>query len=219
MKYKFLHIPKTGGTIIKSTLIPNYKKHPAQKPFLSTKIPDFFISDHEQIYHKDNSKYIFFVRDPINRFISHYNFLKFNNQYDTHKYFTGPSMFKNIIGNDINKFILKSDSDLFKKFVNFHTRISHTLKNIDDETNNILMVGTTENLENDFKKMCELISYKNFIELNYKYSNRKPKNINTNITKESKEKLRYILNTEYKQIEKLVNLNFLESDYLDKINF
>lgn len=48
MKYKFLHLPKTAGTAIKSTLIKNYKKH--TDVFLKSNIEGLYFCNHTQIH-------------------------------------------------------------------------------------------------------------------------------------------------------------------------
>ena len=84
-KYFFLHIPKTGGTSVRKMMMSNYasicqvaniKQLKSQyDPNKRLYIGHFNFGVHEKINVK-NFKYLTFLRDPIDRAISHYNYVK-----------------------------------------------------------------------------------------------------------------------------------------------
>ena len=45
---KILHVPRTGGTAIKGTLVKGYRKHPKNIKYLRTKIKGLYICNHKQ---------------------------------------------------------------------------------------------------------------------------------------------------------------------------
>jgi len=214
---KILHLPKTGGTVLKSTLVKNYKKHNSR--YLQSTIDNVYFCNHNEIHKNDHCKYIFIVRDPIERFISHYNYFKHGTKYDTSKYYAGPRLHKHLVSTDINNFVLNSDENKMKKFLSLHKNLGELTKNVTEETKNIIMVGTLESLEDDFDTMQTLLNVKVKKKLSTEYTNKRPKNIVIDeLSDKSKEKLKKILKDEYLAIEKLVRLGYLSEDYLDKIN-
>lgn len=219
---KILHIPKTGGTTLKSSLIDGYKRHSSGEKYLKTKIPELYFCDHSQkLDDKDN--YIIFIRDPIERFISHFVFLKrYAIGYDTENYFKNLNLDDNILNNyntinDLAKDLNNIDFDNFKLI----TTISNYLIDIEKHKNNILFAGRTEYLKFDFILMQEKIGQKNYIPLNKNYTNIRPKKYDhlTKLDKKSLKIMREYLNKDYEIIKSLVNTGFLNKNYLNEINF
>ena len=220
MKYKILHLPKTGGTALKSSLIPGYKIH--DKKYMKSIIPEVYFCDHNEFYKNDKYIYVFFVRDPLRRFVSHFNFFKYASKYDTSEYFTEPKDFShNFIGININDFILENNKEsLFNIFMGRHHSLNKMIKNINEKTNNVLMVGTLESLNDDFVKMQKKLNVTNIKPITKTYTNKKPDNLKVDvINQKAKLKLREILNDEYESILKLVNLGYLPKEYLKNINY
>lgn len=219
---KILHIPKTGGTAIKSTLIPGYRSHPKKKKFLPTVIPDLFVCDHSKKL-DTNDQYIFFVRDPIDRFISHFVFLKLKAQgYGTEDYF------KNLDAED--KILKKYDnvndfaSDVHKHKLKLIKKMSDTLispEHVFKCRKNIFFVGRTEFLDPDFIRMQHFFNPKYCYVLDNKYANRRPEALRemTHLDKGPTLNLREYLNKDYEIIKTLIDLNFLKKNYLNAIRY
>lgn len=214
---KILHIPKTGGTAIKSSLIDGYRRHTPETPFLNTKIDGLYISDHDQKLNNDDN-YIFFVRDPIQRFISQFVFLK--NQaigYGVENYFENLHYDNEILNkydnvNDFAMDIFDLDLKMFKTF----SDILISPENIERCKNNICFVGRTEFLENDFYEMLRRVKTKDNIVFNKSYSNIMPAEYSDmkTISVESQLNLRKFLNNDYEIIKKLNALGFIDNHYL-----
>jgi hypothetical protein len=217
---KILHVPRTGGTAIKASLIPGYRRHPKDIRFLQTKINGVYICNHKQkLDNKD--KYIIFVRDPIDRFVSHFIFLRNHAKgYDTENYMN-PSADKVIFSyeniNDFAKDIFRLN---LKKFVKFLDILINPY-NIRKCKENIFFVGRTEHLENDFIVMQSELKIEKYIYINKKYTNKRPDAyINmTKLDKKSLQNLREYLNRDYEIIRRLVSFNFLNDDYLKEIKY
>jgi hypothetical protein len=213
--YKFLHLPKTGLTSIKSTLIDDYKIHKG-KFMQSTVIKNLFFSDHNVNIDSSWSSYILFIRDPIDRFVSHYHYYKYGQQYDTCKYFKGPIDHKGLVDyKSINHFIDDINSKNFQTFMYKHKSISwildYCIKN--NNFNMIYFIGTQENLENDFNALMAKMNFN--IKLKNTYTNKrpdfiKPEKLNSN----SIRILKTILKKDYEIILKLIDKKLLNADYL-----
>ena len=219
---KILHIPKTGGTAIKASLIDGYKRHPRNIKYLPTKIKDLYICDHRQkLDNKDN--YIFFVRDPIQRFISHFIFLKRKaEEYDTYGYFKNLDLEDKVLNKYENINELAGDIGHLK--FNLMIKMSDILggpENIRACRKNILFVGMAEYLSVDFlymqRQLCLGTSYK----INKEYSNRRPSKYDdmTELYQSSRWKLRQYLNLDYEIIRELTELGFIKDYYLYKIKY
>lgn len=218
MKIKFLHPPKTGGTAIKSTLVNNYTSQSGS--YLKSKIDGLYFCHHHEIHQNDEYKYIFMVRDPIKRFISHFNYFKYGTKYDTAKYYAGPRLHNNLVTQNLNDFIINPNKHKFKKFMTLHKNLKNFVKNINENTDNVIMVGTVESLNDDFIKMQKKLNVKNIEPISKTYVNKKPDNLKTDVINEkAKLKLREILDDEYEAILKLVNLGYLPKKYLKQINY
>jgi len=218
IKTKILHLPKTGGTVLKSTLVKNYTIH--NRTHMPSIIDGVYFCNHTEIHKNDNHSYIFIVRDPIDRFYSHFNYFKHGIKYDTAAHFVGPKKHKNLVSKNINDFVLNPEKQKFESFMFQHKNLSDMTQNIDEDTNNIIMVGAMETLSDDFDRMKDIFKLDSNLSLSKTYTNRRPKNITTEkLTDESKVKLREIFDDEYQSILKLVNLGYLPEDYLNKINF
>lgn len=216
---KILHLPKTGGTVLKASLAKDYKVYLGEQ--IQSVIPDVYLTGHDEVYKRNKFKYVFFVRDPIDRFISHFYYFKHGTQYDTSAHFTGPRNWKQRLVNvSLDKFIEKSSSDMFLEFISKKHRSLHELvEHVDSSSTNIVMVGTMENLQADFYTLQKLLDQRDIIELNTTYTNKRPNHIKVEISSESKSKLRLLLDKEYQALHKLVTLGYLSQDYLDSTNY
>lgn len=222
MSYKILHVPKTGGTVIKNSLIDNYKIHKNRVQFLPTKINNLYIGNHNStLDSKDN--FIFFLRDPIKRFISLLIFQQKHGQgYDTDNYFnpTKPFFIKE---NDINTVISNIYKHNFKQGgidKNFNIVLGG-INNVKKCEKNIFFVGRMEHLEEDFHKMQDKLGIEKHFQLDNSYNNKRPKKFDnlTKITEENKETLRDFLDKDYEIIKYLCEKGFVDKSYLDEINY
>jgi hypothetical protein len=214
MEYKVLHLPKTGGTTLKSTLINDYRRH--NNVYLKSNIEGLYFCNHEERYKEDISKYIIFLRDPIRRFESHFYFYKYNDIYDTSEYFNAGG--RHLVDEyNINSFIENSESKKFKKFLSHHKSLDWMINS--NNYKNIFFVGTQENLELDFYNLLNKINYKK-IEINKSYTNKRPINLEKEEIKKSNIlKLRNLFDKDYSKIKSLVDSNLLDKNYLKIINF
>lgn len=217
---KILHIPRTGGTAIKATLVKGYKRHPKNVRYLPTRIKNLYICNHKQkLDGKD--QYIVFVRDPIDRLISHFIFLKHKAQgYDTERYMN-PSRDKVILKYDsVNDFAMDIFNLKLKKFI----KISDILvspKHIRKYQHNLIFVGRTEYLKKDFNFIQIAINPGIQIQLTNKYTNSRPEKYDymTEINQEAKDNLRRYLDKDYEIIKCICDLGFLTKSYLKEINY
>jgi hypothetical protein len=216
---KILHVPRTGGTAIKASLVKGYRKHPKDIKYLSTRIPKLYICNHKQVL-DSRDQYIIFVRDPIERFISHFVFLKKHAAgYDTEKYMN-PSTDK-VIGkyDNINDFA----KDIFKfklrKFIRF-SDILISPEYVKRHEKNIKFVGRTEYLNQDFLQMQKVLKTFTKIEISKKYTNKRPDRYDelTKLDKISFKNLRKYLSKDYMIIKTLSELGFLDRQYLKEIH-
>jgi len=218
MKYKVLHLPKTGGTTLKSTLIKGYKIH-EQKYIPSSIINGLYFCDHDERFNTNSSKYIFFVRDPIKRFESHFNFIKFGQHYDTSKYFRGTKKNKPLVKDiHINEFVENDNSKNFKEFKRIHKSL-RILINGNTDYENLFFVGTQENLSNDFKNLINKLNHPP-IDLNKSYNNKQPNTVKKEkLNKNNIIKIRSLFNEDYNIIKNLVEKKFINDNYLREIKF
>ena len=227
---KILHIPKTGGTVIKRTIVPgDYRKHERGVPWLQTVIPGVVICDHFQHLNR-SGQYIMFVRDPIAQFVSHFLFIKHRGEgYDTAQYFSKPREPKEMRRYDnINDFIAHIEEvDFTPKSIRRLTRSIHEItegpENIKRCRPNIMFVVRTEYLEPDFEEMQKHIAVTNrdmgchnLLKLKKDYINAAPGKVKEKgkLTEEMRAKLREFLQREYDCIDALKEVGLLPEDYL-----
>lgn len=170
LKALYIHIPKTGGSYISSVLSKYYKfknyylKRPDHNSFC--KFYDKSVDKHENklfgtyLYyktspylnsimnmdiHKWNTYKIFtFIRDPVKRLISGYNYCRENNQY------------KNINFDIFYKNIIKLNCWTYWHC--FMPQIRHIVN--ENNENICFFIGNQENMENDLNKVLDLLNLK-----------------------------------------------------------
>tara|TARA_B100000242_G_scaffold232924_1_gene172905 strand:- start:820 stop:1416 length:597 start_codon:yes stop_codon:yes gene_type:complete len=162
-KFIFLHIPKTGGTIIEKSLKKDYKEsyygvdrsvvgvQPKQHlPF------DKLISN----FDKKNVFSFTFVRNPFDRILSSYlNYPHQDKMPDFDKYI---DMVKNVVENKLY---------LTQGFIGLND-ISHFIPmTIMIGNNELDFIGRFENFDNDIKKLHEISGIKNIDKIKIKKSN------------------------------------------------
>jgi hypothetical protein len=225
MMIKILHIPKTAGTTLKRTLIPDYRHHEKGVPWIDTILPTVVFCDH--FVHLDNDcEYIFFVRDPIEQFISHFLFTRHRGKgYDTDSYWGKPREPKAMSKyKTLEDFVMDIENINFKKKAIRRLRrsIHETTGGVDNIqrcSDNILFVGRSEYLEDDFKRMQKKIfgpDFRTLLTLETDYQNRAPSKVRREkkLSGPARAKLRKFLQREYDCIYVLKELKLLPEDYL-----
>lgn len=170
LKALYIHIPKTGGSYISSVLSKYYgfKNYYLKRPDHNSfcKFYDKSVDKHENklfgtyLYYKTspylnsimnmneqkwNTYKIFtFVRDPVKRLISGYNYCRENNQYKNIKF---DIFYKNIIR-----------LNCWTYWHCFMPQIRHIVN--ENNENICFFIGNQENMENDLKKVLELLNLK-----------------------------------------------------------
>ena len=217
--HKMLHVPKTGGTVIKNSIVDNYTVVTGKEP-LATKIPGLYYCDHDAQISND-AQYIVFLRDPIDRFVSHYVFLlNRKSGYDTDKYFIATTPQKLQHHRDINHFVMDPHFENFvpiamKRNCHYALRGEEGVRYF---RKNLFFVGRMEHLEEDFYTMQDKLGTTR-IPLKKDYSNIMPIYLKkqTVLRNETRQKLREYLNDEYKLIRLLVEMGLVTKHYLKEI--
>ena len=226
MKYKILHTPKTGGTALKSVLVDGYISHGDMARKLNVRdlpcnIPNLYFCDHHGQLNND-AMYIGVLRDPIERFISHVIYQRMHGSgYDTDDTYNPSKPFwakwdlETIVEN-IHRINLQ-DGNVDKSFKYGYGNIS----NIDKNKDNIFHIMRTEHLNDDFIELQKKLGVTPIQELNGKYNNIRPKKFDnlTQISDKAKLSLRYYYNDDYEIINHLCKLGFVDSSYLEEINY
>jgi hypothetical protein len=159
---KILHIPKTGGTAIRDSINPLLIEKKLNDKILVTSHSDSLIND-------EKYNYIFFLRNPIDRFVSAFisryrkGYPKYNIEWtESEKFYFEKFKTPNELGENLYKTdesinMIKNISHLNNSFYRFF-RSEENLERCKDK---ILFVGITENLNKDFYKMCDKLKLKN----------------------------------------------------------
>jgi chondroitin 4-sulfotransferase 11 len=145
-KYLFIHIPKTGGDCLKKNLsrdenfIDNYHKK-IKRLRTQFKLHEYF-------------KFAF-VRNPWDRFVSAYFYLKEVQNNPNHEW---PSDIwkSNVINNNFDTFSEFLESRLWTSGRWFHFRPQYNFI-INERNVDIDFIGRFENLQEDFDKVCNHI--------------------------------------------------------------
>ena len=164
-KFLFIHIPKTGGSTIKNSLIceNSNNQYTSLRQVIEKSQPeklitidneDRIINTHNSIYQIsrsvriDNYFKFAFVRNPWDRIVSHYHYLV--QYWDLSK--SHPLTFMDWVLNSKSK---KGRSFLDSRFA----RITQFSFVSDGRTKELLLdfVGKFENLQQDFDKVCKII--------------------------------------------------------------
>ena len=169
IKFIYVHIPKNAGTTIKYRLKKLCDCVILNKPKNLNDYKDRIINLNHLSFNdsKFKNKLICFVRNPYTRFVSMFYYHKLHKKYNSINEFI-----KKIYNNKkIYNFIKNNDSLDQKAKFDFlktprGTNVAYSWKNqcawIPD---NIFFLGKIENLEDDFKKLC------NKLNCEYKYKN------------------------------------------------
>ncbi len=166
----FLHIGKTGGTIVKNTLKPytylrNY--------YLLIHSHDVRVSDIPE-----GCKFMFFLRDPLSRFISGFNFrLRKGQPLVYHEWSNEErsafSKFKT--PNDLALALTDQNEEIKQHAINAMESIEHVSNHYDywfhsieymkQRERDIFFIGFQESLESDFKLLTNLLNLDAKVEL------------------------------------------------------
>lgn len=196
-KVHFLHIGKTGGTAIKDALKSN----------LITQKYVIKLHSHDTTLHDipEGEKVFFFVRDPISRFVSGFYSRKrkgrprFNNEWSpdekiAFEYFNTPNELAEALSSKDQikrKLAQKSMNSIYhvkSSYWDWFGNKDYFLSRLDD----ILFIGTQENMEEDFKSLLSKLKYNININLPNDdiKAHKNPKNIDTTISTSSEKNLR-----------------------------
>ena len=166
-RYVFIHIGKSGGTSVKKTL---------------KKILNIDFIHMQKVEYEPNTKYIIWLRDPLTRFVSAYNFAhNFINKYknnvvniegqrfiDLVNYFESANNLAENIYTDEFAYELMTYSNYDRcRNTNCAQHVNHISKGIayylndgkfiENHHKDIIFVGTLENIENDLNKLQKLL--------------------------------------------------------------
>lgn len=204
MEIKILHVPRTGGTTLKSSLIDGYRVH--RGIYLKTKIDGVYFCDHKAQISND-CQYVLFIRDPIDRLVSHLIYYRNRRSgYDTDNYFkaTEPEFLKQFT--DIDDFAKRGELyGELKLGFNYALRGIKGLKKYKD---NLFFIGRTEYLEEDFKRLQTKLGTN--YPISKTYNNRMPERLRKPLKPETKARLRKLLDPEYKIIKQLQIMGFIK---------
>ena len=160
-KIRFLHIGKTGGSFIRDTIKQIDTHHKVR-----------FLEHKDSQLKDNNNKYIFFVRDPISRFISgfwsryrkgkpKYNIEWTEDEEKAFKTFKTPNELAEALYS-IKPNIRKEANDAMNAISHLRMDLSFYLKdieNINNCINNIFYVGQLENINNDLNNLILKLGY------------------------------------------------------------
>jgi len=151
-KYVFLHIPRTGGSLIEGKLREKYSESYYGIDEIGLSQQHYKL---DNLNYKDkNNIFVFtFVRNPFDKILSSYLNWTINNTPDFDKYI---DMVKNVVENKLY---------LIKGAINTND-ISHYIPMTVMIGNNKLdFIGKFENYEDDIKKLSEISDMKNLNEI------------------------------------------------------
>lgn len=157
-----LHFPKTAGTSFRKTLEDNYGDKLLQD-YQNIDINNINLNKYNAVHghlsiHKyfkiyPNAKVITWLRNPLDRIISYYNFWNSHNKY------------KNM-GVWHDKFVKEKPTfrEFITKWTDLHKEFTIYTKNFDH--NNFFFVGITERYNKDIEKIGEKLNWSNIIKYN-----------------------------------------------------
>ena len=152
-KYLFLHIPRTGGSLIENKLREKYSQDYCGIDKMGLSKQHYMLD--KLISNKDkNNFFVFtFVRNPFGRILSSYLNWTINNTPDFDKYI------------DMVKIVVENKLYLYKGSINTND-ISHYIPMTSMIGNHKLdFIGKFENYENDIKKLSEISDMTNLNEI------------------------------------------------------
>ncbi len=210
----FLHIGKTGGTAIKS-ILQNYLETDQY----------YIILHHHNISLKDIPKgeyVIFFLRDPISRFIS--GFYSRQRKGQPRYYFEWSNEEKEIfetflLPNQLAISLADKNSKNYKLSLRAMKNIQHfrTYKNwyssleyFNSRINDILFIGFQESLDNDFIRLKQILNIHESVKLPIDEitAHKNPKNIDKYIDKKGILKLKQWYHDDFEFILRCKKMNF-----------
>ena len=151
-KYVFLHIPRTGGTIIEKKLREKYSQDYYGEDKIGLSKQHYTLD--KLISNKDkNNIFVFtFVRNPFDRILSSYLNYTINNTPDFDKYI---DMVKNVVENKL----YLCEGAINTNDISHYTPMTTMIGNY-----KLDFIGKFENYENDIKKLSEISEMKNLNE-------------------------------------------------------
>ena len=152
-KYVFLHIPRTGGTIIEKKLREKYSQDYYGEDKIGLSKQHYTLD--KLISNKDkNNIFVFtFVRNPFDRILSSYLNYTINNTPDFDKYI---DMVKNVVENKL----YLCEGAINTNDISHYTPMTTMIGNY-----KLDFIGKFENYENDIKKLSEISEMKNLNEI------------------------------------------------------
>jgi len=187
----FLHIGKTGGTALKEALA----KVPGKKYRIITHRHATTLRD---VPHGD--KVIFFVRDPISRFVSgfysrqrrgmpRYNFPWSKEEAEAFAYFSTPNQLALALSSS-DPAIKEAALEAMQAIRHVNTHYSYWLISREyllSRRKSILFIGTQENLEEDFEIIKKILELPNNVQLpnDPVKAHRNPPNVDRNLDPEA----------------------------------
>lgn len=188
-KYIFLHIPRTGGSLIEQNLREIYSETYSGPDKMGISKQHYTLD--KLLYNNninENNKFIFtFVRNPFDKIVSSYlNYTK-NNTPDFDKYI------------DMVKYVVENKLYLYKSDINSNDITHYAPITVMIGNNELDFIGKFENYESDIKKLSELSGLKSLSKIiikknqvDYrKFYNERNKNIINELYKDDLVKFNY----------------------------
>ena len=222
-RYVFIHIGKSGGTTIRKTM----------KKF-NIKITQIHL---EQVIYQPNTKYIIWLRDPLTRFVSAYNFASdfINNNdnineiiksegkrfIDLVNYFNNSNELAENIYKDKLAYELMSYSNYDKCNIRCSNHINHINKGIAYYLNNgqfiknyhkDIFVGTLENIENDINTLQKKLGITELGEINSQKWDKIKTNKSKYLSPLAKQNLKKFYEKDYYCIELFIHYGLIDYD-------
>ena len=167
IKIKFIHIGKTGGSFF---------DHILRKIDIKNKI---IFNSHNIMLDDNECKYIFFIRDPVSRYVSgfisrlrkgqplYYREWSIYERQSFHFFKTPNELAEALSSSDqkIKEFAFKSMNSILhlRQDISYYVK---KLANLKKFKNNILYIGRKETLNNDIKNIIKLLEYEYEIDNN-----------------------------------------------------
>lgn len=231
--FVYIHIDKSGGHSI-YTYLRNSRLFGEKSPLFLKYIHRFNPTcELKDTYDK---KILLFIRDPVSRFISCFNYIKHSLNHPVKKHYmkTHGILYENKYP-DLNDILLKPRTTKIKNIFDFTKKLNHLNTSISDYltdysndqedylnkiNHNILFCGRFEYLQEDFEKMILLIEKStgnirpDKAALQFLHKSKKDGKF---LTKKSIELIRNYYSNDYNYIQKLIDLGHLDKNYITEI--